>query len=130
MADDRADAHLPRPVEIDSYGNGGFRFAGLDGLSHRGSILALPSGMWPWPAASLADLTPEMFARVVAEAGAIDILLVGTGPDLRPLPAPLRDRLRAAGLRADPMATGTAIRTWNILLGERRRVAAALLAVD
>ena len=130
MSDDRADAHLPRPVEIDSYGLGGFRFAGLEGLSHRGSILALPSGMWPWAARTLDDLTPEMFERVVAEAGSIDLLLVGTGPDLRPLPRPLREHLRAAGLRADPMATGTALRTWNILLGERRRVAAALLAVD
>ena len=127
---ERPDPHLPRPVEIESYGNGGFRFAGLDGLSHRGSVLALPSGMWPWAAVTLADLTPDAFERVVAEAGAIDILLVGTGRDLVPLPAPLREHLRAAGLRPDPMATGTALRTWNILLGERRRVAAALLAVD
>lgn len=130
MTDDRSDAHLPRPVEIESYGNGGFRFVGLDGLSHRGSLLALPSGMWAWEARSIADLTAEMFARVVAEAGAIDILLVGTGRDLLPLPKPLRAHLTAAGLRADPMSTGSALRTWNILIGERRRVAAALLAVD
>jgi len=127
---ERAGTHLPRPVEIESYGGGGFRFVGLDGLSHRGSILALPSGMWPWSATSLADLTPAMFEPVVAEAAAIDLLLVGTGRDLVPLPEPLRAHLRAAGLRADPMATGAALRTWNILLGERRRVAAALLAVD
>lgn len=130
MTDDRSDAHLPRPVEIESYGNGGFRFVGLDGLSHRGSLLALPSGMWAWEARTTADLTAEMFARVVAEAGAIDILLVGTGRDLLPLPKPLRAHLTAAGLRADPMSTGSALRTWNILIGERRRVAAALLAVD
>lgn len=130
MSGERTDAHLPRPVEIESYGNGGFRFAGLDGLSHRGSLLALPSGMWAWAATGPADLVPEMFDRVVAEAAAIDILLVGTGRDLLPLPPPLREHLRAAGLRADPMATGSALRTWNILLGERRRVAAALLAVD
>ncbi len=130
MSDERGDAHLPRPVEIESYGGGGFRFVGLDGLSHRGSILALPSGMWPWAAASPVDLTPEHFGRVLAERAAIDILLVGTGRDLLPLPPALRDALRAAGLRADPMATGAALRTWNILLGERRRVAAALLAVD
>jgi uncharacterized protein len=130
MSDERSGAHLPRPVEIESYGLGGFRFAGLDGLSHRGSLLALPSGMWAWGAVSRVDLTPAMFEPVVAEAAAIDMLLVGTGDDLLPLPAPLRDYLRAAGVRADPMATGAAVRTWNILLGERRRVAAALLAVD
>lgn len=130
MTNERDEAHLPRPVEIESYGLGGFRFVGLDGLSHRGSLLALPSGMWAWDAVELADLTPERFARVVGEAAAIDMLLVGTGRDLVPLAPPLREFLRSAGVRADPMATGTAVRTWNILLGERRRVAAALLAVD
>lgn len=130
MTIDRDDAHLPRPVEIASYGQGGFRFEGLDGLSHRGSLLALPSGMWPWPVTTLAEFTIDTFARVVAEAGAIDILLVGTGRDLMPLGEDLRRTLREAGLRPDPMSTGAAIRTWNVLLGERRRVAAALLAVD
>jgi uncharacterized protein len=127
---ERQDAHLPRPVEIENYGRGGFRFAGLDGLSHRGSLLALPSGMWPWTASAPSDLDVEAFARVFAEAEAIDILLVGTGRDLLALPADLRAALRAAGIQADPMSTGAAIRTWNVLLGERRRVAAALLAVD
>ncbi len=130
MTEDRSAAHLPRPVEIESYGLGGFRFVGLDGLSHRGSLLALPSGMWAWEAETLADLTPAAFERVAAEVSTIDILLVGTGRDLAPLPAPLRAWLREVGLRADPMATGAAVRTWNILLGERRRVAAALLAVS
>ena len=130
MTTDRDDAHLPRPVEIESYGRGGFRFVGLDGLSHRGSLLALPSGMWAWEATTAADLTADGLARVFAEAQAIDILLVGTGRDLVPLPEALRWRLRDAGIQADPMSTGAAIRTWNVLLGERRRVAAALLAVD
>lgn len=130
MASDRSDAHLPRPVEIQSYGSGGFRLVGLDGLSHRGSLLALPSGMWAWEAASLADLTPAMFERVAAEAASIDMLLIGTGRDLVPFPPPLRAWFTEVGLRADPMATGAAVRTWNILLGERRRVAAALLAID
>ncbi len=130
MSDARDEAHLPRPVEIESYGRGGFRFVGLDGLSHRGSLLALPSGMWAWEATGVADLTAENLARVFAEAAAIDILLVGTGPDLRPLPEALRWRLRDVAIQADTMATGAAIRTWNVLLGERRRVAAALLAVD
>ena len=54
--------------------------------------------------------------------------LVGTGDALKPLSQPVRDALRAAGIRAEPMATGAAARTYNILVGERRRVAAALLA--
>lgn len=130
MSSDRSEAHLPAPVEIQSYGLGGFRFAGLEGLAHRGSLLCLPSGMWAWPAHDLADLTVDGLARVLAEAADIDILLVGTGRDLAPLSEPLRWRLREAGIQADPMSTGAAIRTWNVLLSERRRVAAALLAVD
>lgn len=130
MTTEREDAHLPRPVEIESYGRGGFRFIGLDGLSHRGSLLALPSGMWPWAASVPADLGIEALARVFEEAEAIDILLIGTGRDLLAIPADLRAALRGVAIQADPMSTGAAIRTWNVLLGERRRVAAALLAVD
>ena len=36
-------AHFPGRAPIDAYGNGGFRFAGM---SHRGSILCLPSGIY------------------------------------------------------------------------------------
>ena len=130
MSIERSDAHLPTPVEVESYGQGGFRFAGLDGLAHRGSLLGLPSGMWAWEATTVADVTAESLARVFAESDRIDVLLVGTGRDLAPLPESLRRLLRAAGIQADPMSTGAAIRTWNVLLSERRRVAAALLAVD
>lgn len=122
-ADDR---HLPEPRLIDAYGGGGFRFADL---SHRGSLLALPSGMWAWPYAAPQDLDAAAFARVLAEADVIDTLLVGVGTDVAVLPAPIRQALRERAIVVEVMATGAAARTWNILLGERRRVAAALLAV-
>ena len=121
---------LPGAHEIDGYGGGGFQFAGM---SHRGSILALPSGIHAWTVSSPDELTFAAFARVLAEAKgagapAIEHLLIGTGRVMLPL-FDLRDRLRAAGLRAEPMATDAAARTYSILLGEKRRVAAALLAV-
>lgn len=121
------DAHFPGRAPIDAYGNGGFRFAEM---SHRGSILCLPSGIHGWEPADPDALTAEDFARVTDEADEIEILLVGMGPDLKLLPAGLRQRLRAAGIGADPMSTGAAVRTFNVLLAEERAVAAALIAVD
>lgn len=121
------DAHFPGRAPIDAYGNGGFRFADM---SHRGSILCLPSGIHGWDPAGPAALTIDDFAPLLAESDAVEILLVGMGRDLRPLPAQLRKRLREAGISADPMSTGAAVRTFNVLLAEERAVAAALIAVD
>ena len=56
----RADApHLPRPAPIDAYGNGGFRFGGM---SHRGSLLCFPDGIWAWPVTGLAELNEGALA--------------------------------------------------------------------
>lgn len=120
-------AHFPGRAPVDAYGNGGFRFAEM---SHRGSILCLPSGIYGWEPADHADLEAAHFERVLAEAGDIEILLLGTGTSLRPLPPALRRELREAGIAVEIMSTGAAARTFNVLLAEDRRVAAALIAVD
>ena len=119
------EAHFPGRAPIDAYGNGGFRFAGM---SHRGSILCLPSGVHGWQPHD--PLTPDDFERVLAEAEAIEILLVGAGREPRPLPATLRQLFRDAHISVDAMSTGAAVRTYNVLLAEDRAVAAALVAVD
>jgi uncharacterized protein len=116
---------LPRVALIDAYGMGGFRFAGM---SHRGSLLCLPSGMHAWAAASPTDFSAESFEPVFAEAADIEILLVGTGQDIAFFPQALRWRFRDLKIGLDVMPTGAATRTWNVLLSENRRVAAALLA--
>ena len=117
---------LPGTHALEGYGAGGFQFAGM---SHRGSILLLPSGIYAWEASTPDDLTLEAFARVLREAkGSIEHLLIGTGTQMLPL-FDLRDALGKAGVSADPMATAAAARTYSILLDEKRRVAAALLAV-
>ena len=121
------EAHFPGRAPIEAYGNGGFRFADM---SHRGSILCLPSGIYGWEPADPTALTPDDFSRVLAEAGQVEILLAGTGKDLRPLPAALRAALKDVRISADPMSTGAAVRTYNVLLAEDRAVAAALIAVD
>ena len=121
------EQHFPGRAPVDAYGNGGFRFADM---SHRGSILCLPSGIHGWAQQEADPLGPDAFERVLSEAGDIEVLLVGTGSLLRPLPRETRERLRAAGISADPMSTGAAVRTFNILLAEERAVAAALITVD
>ncbi|MGY6709778.1 MAG: Mth938-like domain-containing protein [Rhizobiaceae bacterium] len=121
------EAHFPGRAPLDAYGNGGFRFADM---SHRGSLLCLPSGIHGWEPSDFDALRIDDFDRVLAEAQGIDILLVGTGNELRPLKAAWRTAFRQAGISADPMSTGTAVRTFNVLLAEDRQVAAALLAVD
>lgn len=121
------DAHFPGRAPIDAYGNGGFRFADM---SHRGSILCLPSGIHGWQPADPARLAPGDFADLIAEAFSIEILIVGTGRDLRPLSPALREKLREHGIAAEPMGTGAAVRTFNVLLAEDRAVAAALVAVE
>lgn len=121
------EAHFPGRAPIEAYGNGGFRFAEM---SHRGDLLCLPSGIYGWSRRNADALDPADFERPISEAGEIGILLVGTGPDLRPLGGALREALGAAGIRFDVMSTGAAVRTYNVLLAEERAVAAALLAVD
>jgi uncharacterized protein len=123
----RSDApHLPRSAPIEAYGIGGFAFAEM---SHRGSLLCLPDAMWAWPVTKPEDIDEDSLALVFAAADAIDTLIIGTGTDVWVPPRGLREALRAAGIVLDPMQTGPAIRTYNIMIGERRRVAAALIAV-
>jgi uncharacterized protein len=112
---------------IDAYGRGGFRFAGM---SHRGSILALPSGVRAWPVASARDLDAHSLDAVLAEEPRLEFLLLGTGLDLVPLRDAFKAPFRAVGISVDSMQTGPAARTYNILLAEDRRVGAALIAVD
>lgn len=119
--------HFPGCAPIDAYGAGGFRFAEM---SHRGSILCLPSGIYAWNVNDLSIVDRDAVALVLAEADAIDHLLIGTGRDFAVLPAWLRTLLQDHRIVAEPMATGAAARTYNILLAEKRRVAAALIAVE
>ncbi|TIV76521.1 MAG: hypothetical protein E5V93_11990, partial [Mesorhizobium sp.] len=93
-------------------------------------LLVLPSGIHGWEPADPLALKASDFDKLLAEADRVEILLVGMGKDLRPLPAALRAALKEAGISADPMSTGAAVRTYNVLLAEDRAVAAALIAVD
>jgi uncharacterized protein len=119
--------HLPRQVLIDAHGGGGFRFADM---SHRGSLLSLPGGVWAWPVAKPEAITEEALSRVFDRAGDLDFFILGTGAAPWIMPGALRQRFRDVHISADMMATGPALRTYNVMLMEGRRVGAGLIATD
>ncbi len=109
---------------IESYGDRRFR---VSGAVYEGSVLVLPERSLAWPVAAIEELSLDSLAPVVAAA--IEILLIGCGPRLARVPEDLRQALREAGVVAEPMDTGAACRTYNVLIAEDRPVAAALIAV-
>lgn len=117
----------PYQAQIDAYGKGGFRFADM---SHRGSLLCLPTGMHKWEVTSAGEINLDNLAPVFAAAADLDVLMIGLGHEIVGLDKSIREALRAEGIIVEAIATGGAVRTYNILLGEKRAVGAALIAVD
>ena len=113
---------------IESYGGGGFR---VSGRSLAGSILVFPDRAMEWPVADIAGLSVDSVAEIVraGAAGSVDLVLVGCGPRMGLIPAAVRQALRDAGVVAEAMDTGAACRTYNVLMADGRRVAAALIAI-
>lgn len=106
-------------VPVDGYGPGFFR---IEGQVLEGPVLVTPQGKIAW--AGLADDAPLMALR-----GQVDVLFIGTGAQIAPLPADLRQALEAAELPFELMGSPSAARSYNVLLSEGRRVAAALMPV-
>ncbi len=124
---DRSSPHLPSPAPIEAYRGGGFRFAGM---SHRGSLLVVPDGMWA-SAVKRPDEIDEAALRLVFECKPpVELCVIGTGRDPWMLPPVLRARARDAGFAIEAMTTPAAVHTYNILVEERRRVAALLIALE
>lgn len=117
----------PYQAAIEAYGNGGFRFAGM---SHRGSLLCLPTGMSAWDVGDAAGVTLESLAPALEAADQLDVLLIGLGMDIARLDPTIRAAFREKQVIVEGIATGGAVRTYNILLGEERAVGAAFIAVD
>jgi uncharacterized protein len=124
---DRQSPHLPHAAAIDAYGKGGFRFAGM---SHRGSLLCLPDGIWPSPVTRPQEIDAGALALVLDAEPRIDHCLIGSGRDPWLPPAELAARFTERGIALESMTTGAAVRTYNILFAEHRRIAALLIAVE
>ena len=106
-------------LPIDGYGPGFFR---IDGKVHRGMVAVLPSGVIEWGGTSDTK-------SILSAVGSVDLLLVGTGGEVRPLPDSFRETLAESSIAVEAMPTPAACRTYNVLLGEGRRVAVALMPV-
>ena len=111
---------------VEGYGNGGFK---MRGSRIMGSMLVMPTGFFPLEATSIDALTLGHLEKLFDAEYLPEILLIGTGERMMLLPAPLKADLKARGIGFDPMDTGAAARTFNVLTMEARRVAAVLIAV-
>ena len=105
---------------IERYGPSGFR---VSGRVYLGPVLVFPDRTVEWQEAAM---TEEGLAPVIAHGG-VELLLLGLGRHMVPVAAALRAALKACGIAIEAMDTGAACRTYNVLLAEDRRVAAALL---
>jgi uncharacterized protein len=108
---------------VERYGPSGFR---VTGVIHHGPVLVFPDRTMPWEAASPSTITWESLSPVV-EHGSVRVLLLGLGRSMAAVSGTLRAALRGAGIALEPMDTGAACRTYNVLVGEGRDVAAALI---
>lgn len=113
-------------LTIDGYGPGSFKVAGGE---VQGSMLIRAEHFGPWPVADATTMDDAGTAPLLALSSEVDILLVGTGPKLLHLAPPTRRALREAGLGVEVMTTPAACRTYNVLVAEGRRVAAAVVAM-
>ena len=113
---------------VESYGEGRFR---VTGQVYESPILVFPERTLTWPVIRFADASLENLVPVLAAGreGNVELLLFGQGPQMQLVPPALRQGLRAAGVVLEPMDTGAACRTYNVLMAEGRRIAAALIPV-
>ena len=112
---------------VESYGDGRFR---ISGIVWTGSVLLRPDIASSWPVTDFRDLTLESLLPLTRGDDVPEILLIGCGNRAELLPRMLREAIRGEGMVADAMDTGAACRTYNVLMAEDRRVAAALIAIE
>lgn len=111
---------------VQAYGDGGFR---ISGQRYEGGVLILPERTVPWPVGAVAELSTDSLALLQSDDVNVELLLIGCGKGMAFIDPALRASVRAWGIVIDAMDTGAACRTYNVLLSEERRVAAALLPV-
>ncbi len=102
----------------------------MSGIAHKGSIIVLPEGTEGWAVADISKLTLNSLAAVTGAEPPAEILLLGCGSSIANVPETLRGQLKKRGIVVEPMDTGAACRTYNLLIAEGRRVAGALIAVE
>ena len=117
--------HASSPSALNTFSGYGEGYVLVNGQRHAENMIVMPEQMLPWSAASFDALTEADF-EVISGLN-LEILLLGTGPKQR-FPHPRLTRaLAASRIGVEAMDLQAACRTYNILMAEERRVAAALL---
>lgn len=111
---------------IEGYGDGAFR---VSGTLHQGSVLVFADRTLAWPISEVSEVSAEALQPVDQAEPPVEVLLIGCGAKAAMVPKALREALRAKGVVIEAMDTGAACRTFNLLMAEERRAAAALIAV-
>ena len=111
---------------INSYGAGRFVVSGKE---YADSIILLPLTLDTWNIDSPFVWCEAVIEQLMMSAKDAEVILVGTGKNMVPMPSKWRNLFREKKLSADVMDTGAACRTYNVLLSEERRVIAALVLV-
>jgi uncharacterized protein len=111
---------------IESYGPGRFL---VSQLQYTSSLIVAPSWISPWEIETFDQITPESLSKIGEHEAEIEVLLIGVGERMQPPSSLVRAAMREIGVSVDTMDTGAACRTYNLLMGDGRRVAAALLAL-
>jgi uncharacterized protein len=118
--------HLDQPGNRNVFTGYGEGYVMVNAVRHERSLVVTPERILAdWPVATLAELAPERVA-LLAELGA-EIILLGTGPRLAFPPPPLLAPLAEARIGVEVMDSQAACRTYNILMAEGRRIAAAII---
>lgn len=111
---------------VQGYGDGRFR---ITGEVYEGSVIVFPDRTLTWPVPRFEDVTLEALHAVTGGTSGVDLLLLGCGSAMQLVTKPFRQTVRETGIVIEAMDTGAACRTFNVLMAEERRVAAALIAV-
>lgn len=112
---------------IESYGDNNFK---ISGIVYPHSIIITPDQVRKWQIDCIEALDSESFSFLFEKDAAIELLLVGCGSRFQPLSSSIRSLFRSKKINVDSMDTGAACRTYNILMAEGRRVAAALMTIE
>ena len=117
--------HASGLTNLNTFTGYGEGFVLINAVRHEGNLIVMPEYLRPWDVAGFTALEPGDFEALAALKP--EVVLLGTGARIR-FPHPrLTSALSQARIGVEVMDNQAACRTYNILMAEERKVAAALL---
>jgi uncharacterized protein len=101
----------------------------VDGAIHQGVMLT-PERAVPWAPPALGELGLADIEPILSLAPPPEFILLGTGKAMAFTPRPLVKALEERGIGVEAMDSRAAARTWGMLRGEERWIAAALMPMS